>query len=225
MNFANEHPEVNRYEWRTLTNLLFFIHGFYWGRKGTDLGISDDLKRFYGDSKHSFDTFVKKKLNDTGGNTWASIIEFHAMSKDSARIMFYDLLDEFFGSQSRLYDTMLKDSMTTSNDSQTQTDLFDYLYYSRKRPGMYWGGAKSLHDVYHFIHGFCSGRKGTDIGLNATISRFISDGEHGFKAFVVNNNAVVANQTWASIIEHDSLYDSDSAFESFFNLLDEYLKN
>lgn len=107
-------------------------------------------------------------------------------------------------------------------------DFFDILSKARIRYGLYFGPHKSPSYILAFLHGFISGRDGTDIGVDEKLSRFASS-HGGFSDFVYekfkeNNDVVGQAMGWSTIIENLEP-DPDKALEVFYKLLDEYLEN
>ncbi len=97
-------------------------------------------------------------------------------------------------------------------------DLYDLIRNIQKRPAMYLGRS-TISNLRTFIAGYIFARRQMQISQTKQEQEFSN-----FQTWIQQRYNVTYNQTWDQIILFFSK-DENSAFEEFFKLFDEFIKN
>ena len=110
--------------------------------------------------------------------------------------------------------------MYSTGEYEKMNGIFRVLYEIRKKPALYFGGRKSLSLIRAFINGYLEKQREIDPDCHDTFAL------NGFQEFVQNKYGLgtMCVQSWDRIIDFYNSSD-DMAFDTFYELLDEFLSN
>jgi hypothetical protein len=96
------------------------------------------------------------------------------------------------------------------------SDLFTLLAKIKSKPAMYLG-QPSVADLFMFLAGYKSAKLEMGIAPSAPELRFYRE----FQPWLTTKYQITTNKSWAKILQFYTP-DDRSAFEQFFDLLDEF---